>query len=60
MLESGVKRSGRKLVDLDALVPYGLVGRSETVAALAALLASDTAAYMCGPLVEITGAQAVA
>jgi NAD(P)-dependent dehydrogenase (short-subunit alcohol dehydrogenase family) len=57
---SGVKRSDRKMVDLDALVPYRLVGRPEEVAALVALLASDKAAYMCGPLVEITGAQAVA
>jgi hypothetical protein len=29
-------------------------------AALVAFLASDEAAFMCGPLVEITGAQPVA
>ena len=60
MLEAGVKRSGRTIADLDALVPYGRIGRPEEVAALIAFLASDEAAYMCGSLVEITGAQAVA
>ncbi|OYU20441.1 MAG: short-chain dehydrogenase [Rhodobacteraceae bacterium PARR1] len=60
MLESGVKRSGRTMADLDKLVPYGRVGKPEEVAALVAFLASDEAAFMCGSLVEITGAQAVA
>lgn len=60
MLESGVKRSGRTMADLDRLVPYGRVGKPEEVAALVAFLASDEAAFMCGSLVEITGAQAVA
>lgn len=60
MLESGVKRSGRTMADLDKLVPFGRVGRPEEVAALIAFLASDEAAFMCGSLVEITGAQAVA
>lgn len=60
MLESGVKRSGRTMADLDKLVPYGRVGRPEEVAALVAFLASEEAAFMCGSLVEITGAQAVA
>lgn len=60
MLESGVKRSGRTIADLDKLVPYGRIGRPEEVAALVAFLASDEAAFMCGSLVEITGAQAVA
>ena len=60
MLESGVKRSGRTMADLDKLVPYGRVGKPEEVAALVAFLASDEAAYMCGSLIEITGAQAVA
>jgi 2-hydroxycyclohexanecarboxyl-CoA dehydrogenase len=60
MLEAGVKRSGRTIADLDKLVPYGRIGKPEEVAALIAFLASDEAAYMCGSLVEITGAQAVA
>jgi 2-hydroxycyclohexanecarboxyl-CoA dehydrogenase len=60
MLEAGVKRSGRSIADLDKLVPYGRIGQPAEVAALVAFLASDEAAYMCGSLVEITGAQAVA
>ena len=60
MLEAGVARSGRTIADLDALVPIGRVGKPEEVAALVAFLASDEAAFMCGSLVEITGAQAVA
>ncbi|MQB07241.1 SDR family NAD(P)-dependent oxidoreductase [Agrobacterium tumefaciens] len=60
MLEAGVKRSGRTIADLDKLVPFGRIGKPEEVAALVAFLASDEAAFMCGALVEITGAQAVA
>ncbi len=60
MLEAGVLRSGRTIADLDRLVPFGRIGRPEEVAALVAFLASDEAAFMCGSLVEITGAQAVA
>lgn len=60
MLEAGVKRSGRTIADLDKLVPYGRIGKPEEVAALVAFLVSDEAAFMCGSLVEITGAQAVA
>lgn len=60
MLEAGVTRSGRTIADLDKLVPFGRIGRPEEVAALVAFLASDEAAFMCGSLVEITGAQAVA
>ena len=60
MLEAGVKRSGRTISDLDKMVPYGRIGRPEEVAALVAFLASDEAPFMCGSLVEITGAQAVA
>ncbi|MDZ4310902.1 MAG: SDR family NAD(P)-dependent oxidoreductase [Cypionkella sp.] len=59
MLEAGVKRSGRSIADLDKMVPYGRIGRPDEVAALVAFLASDEAAFMCGSLVEITGAQAV-
>lgn len=59
MLEAGVRRSGRTIADLDKLVPFGRIGKPEEVAALA-FLASDEAAFMCGSLVEITGAQAVA
>lgn len=60
MLESGVKRSGRTIADLDKLVPFGRIGKPEEVAALVAFLASDEAQFICGSLVEITGAQAVA
>ncbi|ASP86641.1 NAD(P)-dependent oxidoreductase (plasmid) [Sinorhizobium meliloti] len=60
MLEAGVRRSGRTIADLDKLVPFGRIGKPEEVAALVAFLASDEAAFMCGSLVEITGAQAVA
>ncbi|MDL2403055.1 SDR family NAD(P)-dependent oxidoreductase [Rhizobium mayense] len=60
MLEAGVTRSGRTIADLDKLVPFGRIGKPEEVAALVAFLASEEAAFMCGSLVEITGAQAVA
>lgn len=60
MLEAGVRRSGRTIADLDKLVPFGRIGKPEEVAALVAFLASDEAPFMCGSLVEITGAQAVA
>lgn len=60
MLEAGVTRSGRTIADLDRLVPLGRIGQPEEVAALVAFLASDEAPYICGSLVEITGAQAVA
>lgn len=60
MLEAGVKRSGRTIADLDRMVPFGRIGKPEEVAALVAFLASEEAPFMCGSLVEITGAQAVA
>lgn len=60
MLEAGAKRSGRTIADLDKLVPFGRVGRPDEVASLVAFLASEEAAFMCGSLVEITGAQPVA
>jgi len=60
MLEAGLARSGRTVADLDALVPFGRIGKPEEVAALVAFLASDEAPYICGSVVEITGAQAVA
>ncbi len=60
MLEAGAKRSGRTIADLEKLVPFGRIGKPEEVAALVTFLASDEAAFMCGSLVEITGAQAVA
>lgn len=60
MLEAGVIRSGRTMADLDKLVPFGRVGKPEEIAALVAFLASEEAPYMCGSLIEITGAQAVA
>lgn len=60
MLEAGVIRSGRTMADLDKLVPFGRVGKPEEIAALVAFIASNEAPYMCGSLIEITGAQAVA
>ena len=60
MLEAGVRRSGGTIADLDRMVPFGRIGKPQEVAALVAFLASDEAAFMCGSLVEITGAQAVA
>ncbi|MEZ5212931.1 SDR family NAD(P)-dependent oxidoreductase [Gordonia sp. (in: high G+C Gram-positive bacteria)] len=59
MVEAGLARTGRTVADLDALVPFGRVGRPDEVAALVAFLASDEAPYICGAVVEITGAQAV-
>lgn len=60
MLESNLARTGRSLDDLNALVPYGRIGDPEEIAALITFLASDEAGYLCGAVVEITGAQAVA
>ena len=60
MLAAGLKRTGRTFEDLDKLIPYGRIGKPEEIAALVAFLASDEAAFMCGSLVEITGAQPVA
>ncbi|WP_314957348.1 SDR family oxidoreductase [Bradyrhizobium cosmicum] len=60
MLEEGLKRAGRTVEQLNKLVPFGRIGTSEEVAALVAFLASNEAPFMCGSLVEITGAQAVA
>jgi NAD(P)-dependent dehydrogenase (short-subunit alcohol dehydrogenase family) len=48
------------IADQDKLVPYGRVGKPEGVAALVAFLTSGEAAFMCGSLVEINGARAVA
>lgn len=60
MLESNLVRTGRSLDDLNALVPFGRIGEPAEIAALIAFLASEEAPYLCGALVEITGAQAVA
>ena len=59
MVEAGLAKKGIDVADLAAKVPYGRLGQPEEVAALVAFLASDEAAYMCGSVVEITGAQAV-
>ena len=59
MLEENLAKTGRTMDDLNALVPYGRIGEPREVAALIAFLASDEASYLCGSLVEITGAQAV-
>ena len=59
MVEAGLAQKGIPVADLAAKVPYGRLGKPEEVAALVAVLASDEAAYMCGSVVEISGAQAV-
>ena len=59
MVEAGLTQKGIAVADLAAKVPYGRLGKPEEVAALVAFLASDEAAYMCGSVVEIAGAQAV-
>lgn len=60
MLESNLSRSGRSIDELNALVPFGRIGEPAEIAATIAFLASDEAPYLCGSLLEITGAQAVA
>jgi len=60
MLASGLARTGRTFEDLAELIPYGRVGHPEEIAALVAFLASDEAPFICGSLIEITGAQPVA
>ncbi|MDQ0322820.1 NAD(P)-dependent dehydrogenase (short-subunit alcohol dehydrogenase family) [Pararhizobium capsulatum DSM 1112] len=60
MLEAGVTRSGRTIANLNKIVAFGRVGKPEEVAALVAFPASEVSAFMCGSLVEITDAQAVA
>lgn len=59
MVEKGLVAKGVDIAGLAAKVPFGRLGKPEEVAALVAFLASDEAAYMCGSVVEITGAQAV-
>lgn len=59
MVEAGLAKKGIAVADLAAKVPYGRLGQPEEVASLVAFLASDEAPYMCGSVVEITGAQAV-
>lgn len=58
MVAVGLEASGRSKADLDALVPFGRVGEPTEVAALVAFLASNEAPYMCGAVIELTGAQA--
>jgi 2-hydroxycyclohexanecarboxyl-CoA dehydrogenase len=60
MVEANLARQGRSVAELDAKVPFGRIGTPEEVAALVAFLASDEAPYLCGSVVEITGAQEVA
>lgn len=60
MVEANLARQGRSVAELDAKVPFGRIGTPKEIAALVAFLASDEAPYLCGSVVEITGAQAVA
>ena len=59
MVEAGLAKKGIAVADLAAKVPYGRLGKPEEVAALVTFLASDEAPYICGSVVEVTGAQAV-
>ncbi len=59
MLESGVVFRGGSMDELHASVPYGRLGKPEEVAATVAFLASEEACFICGALVEITGAKPV-
>lgn len=58
MVEAKLAATGRTRADLDALVPFGRVGEPAEVAAVVAFLASEEAPYMCGSVIELTGAQA--
>lgn len=60
MLQKAAERKGLTFADFDKMVPFGRIGRPDEVAALMAFLASEEAQFMCGTLVEITGAQPVA
>ena len=60
MLQKAAERKGLTFADFDKMVPFGRIGRPDEVAALMAFLASDESEFMCGSLVEITGAQPVA
>jgi NAD(P)-dependent dehydrogenase (short-subunit alcohol dehydrogenase family) len=59
MVAAKLEANGIDVAALAAKVPFGRLGTPEEVAALVAFLSSDEAAYMCGSVVEITGAQAV-
>ena len=60
MVEAVLATTGLTVEDLDRKVPFGRIGRPDEVAALVAFLASEEAPFICGAVVEITGAQAVA
>jgi NAD(P)-dependent dehydrogenase (short-subunit alcohol dehydrogenase family) len=60
MVEAALAAKGLTVADLDRKVPFGRIGRPDEVAALVAFLASGEAPFICGAVVEITGAQAVA
>jgi 2-hydroxycyclohexanecarboxyl-CoA dehydrogenase len=60
MVEAALATTGLTVEDLDKKVPFGRIGRPDEVAALVAFLASEEAPFICGAVVEITGAQAVA
>ena len=60
MVEAVLAKRGMTVADLDSKVPFGRIGRPDEVAAPVAFLASEEAPFVCGAVVEITGAQAVA
>lgn len=59
MLEAGVRRSGRTIADLDALVPFGRIGRPEEVAAAIVFLAGPGATLFTGQCLGANGGAAM-
>ena len=63
MLKSGFSIRGfdpdEAIEQLNQTVPIGRIAEPEEIASVMAFLASKDAAYMCGALVEVTGAKAV-
>jgi 2-keto-3-deoxy-L-fuconate dehydrogenase len=63
MIRTGFKMRGldpdKGIEELGASIPLGRVAEPAEIAGVIAFLASDAASYMCGSLVEVTGAKAV-
>ncbi len=63
MLRSGFATRGldpdTAIADLDASVPLGRIAQPDDIADVIAFLASDSARYVCGTLVEVNGGKPV-
>lgn len=59
MVESKMSDHGLSEADLAGDIPLGRLGRPDDVAACAAFLASDEAAFVSGAVLEVTGGQTV-